>query len=212
VGRWQIQNRPVIPGAWVGSRAFGVTRTRAEWRVWSFGMRWKGVDISPRRRHYLIRGIQVSISALALTVLIYLTRTSFPELALTLYFLYTGPIVVTAYTWNKEIAGLLILTVVSFFALIMIGTVANTGDGSIELAQDLVVRALELVSSLILFGILSVIGERAGGHRRQRDRYRQLDRLGERFSRELQVEELLQVILDQTVPMFEAAGGDIAGG
>jgi PAS domain S-box-containing protein len=181
-------------------------------------MRWKGVVIDPEQRHSLMRGIQVSISALTLTVLICLTRNELPELALTFYFLYAGPVVVAAYAWNKEVAGLIVLAVVSFFVPVMLSTVADTGDGSThlpwravpgEFTEVFAIRVLELVASVVLFGILAIIGERAGGHRRQRDRYRRLDRMGSYFSRELQVEELLQVILDHTVSMFGATGGEI---
>jgi GAF domain-containing protein/nitrogen-specific signal transduction histidine kinase len=181
-------------------------------------MGWKGAVSDQQRRHNLIRGIQVLISALALTALICVTRNRWPELALTFYFLYVGPIVVASYTWGREVGGLIILAAVSFFVPIMLGTVANLAGGSIDLswqampgefAEVLAVRVLELAASVALFGTLAIVGDRAGGHRIQRDRYRQLDRIGERLSRELQVEELLQVILDQTMPLFGAAGGEI---
>jgi len=138
---------------------------------------------------------------LALTVLIYLTRNKSSELVLTFYFLFAGPIVVAAYTWGKEVSGLLVLAVVSFFVPVLADIVAAS--------DDLAIRVVELASSVILFGILSIVGERAGAHRQQRDRYRKLDQIGERFSRELQVKELLEVILEQTAPLFKAAGGEI---
>jgi GAF domain-containing protein len=172
-------------------------------------MSWKRVVNNLSWRYDLVRGIQVAVSVLALTLLIYLTRSEVPELALTFYFLYAGPIVVAAYTWGKEVAGLIILAVFSFFVPVMLGSAANPGDGSSELASVFAIRALELAASVVLFGSLAVVGERAGAHRRQKDRYRQLDEIGERFSRELQVEDLLQIILDQTVPLFGAAGGEI---
>jgi GAF domain-containing protein/nitrogen-specific signal transduction histidine kinase len=163
-------------------------------------MSWKGVFSNWRQRHNFVRGSQVVISVLALTVLIYLTRNN-SELALALYFLYAGPVLVAAYTWGKEVGGLIILAVVSFFVPIALSPVANT--------SDLPVRILELVASLVLFGILVIIGQGAGAHCRQEDRYRRLDRISERFSRELQLDELLEVILEQTVPLFKAAGGEI---
>jgi GAF domain-containing protein len=164
-------------------------------------MNWKGVLDKPRQRYHLYRGGQVVLSSLVLTALILLTRTSSPELALTFYFLFAGPIVVAAYTWGQEAAGVLILAVVSFFVPVALGAVED--------ANNFTIGALEMAASVVLFGSLAVVGERAGAHRRQRDRYRELDRISERFSRELQVDELLEVILQQTMPLFNAAGGEI---
>ncbi len=164
-------------------------------------MSWKGVLNSSRRRYHLMRWSLVVLWALVLTVLILTAKDRAPELALTLYFLFVGPIFFSAYTWGKEVAGVVILAVVLFFVPVAISTGAGTGD--------LTVKVLALAASVVLFGILAFIGEQAGIYRRQRDRYRQLDRIGERFSRELQADELLELILEQTVPLFDAAGGEI---
>lgn len=160
-----------------------------------------GVINNPPQRRDLIRGSQVTFSVLALIVLILFAKDGSPELALTLYFLCALPVFVTAFSWGKEIAGLLILAVVSFYVPVAL----STGTGT----DNLTVTAFELAVSVALFGGLAIIGERAGVFRRQRDRYRQLDRISERFSRELQRDELLEVILEQTAPLFEAAGGEI---
>lgn len=164
-------------------------------------MSWKGAIDGWRWRLDFYRAAQVALSALVLTVLIYLTRDRFPELALTLYFLYAIPVTVAASTWGREAGGLLILAVVFFFVPILLSGVSDS--------TELAVRTLEFVASVALFGILAGVGERVSGHRRQRDRYRQLDRISERISRELQVDELLNAILEHTVPIFEAAGGEI---
>jgi GAF domain-containing protein len=138
---------------------------------------------------------------LVLTGLILLAKDGTPELALTFYFLFAWPIFVSAYTWGQGVAGVLILAVISVFIPVALG--AGTQ------ADDLAVVVLELTASVFLFGSLAVIGERVGQYRRQRDRYRHLDRIGERLSRELQVDELLELILHQTVPLLDAVGGEI---
>ncbi len=149
--------------------------------------------------------VQVVFAVLTLTVLIYLTRNNLPELALTLYFLYAGPIVVAAFVWGRGGGLLLTLVVVSFFLPVMLGPVGNASGATGNFA----VRVIELVASLVLFVFLTLVGDKAGEQQRQKLRYYQLDRISERFSRELQIEELLQLILNQAVPLFKAAGGEI---
>ncbi len=164
-------------------------------------MSWKGVFSSPLRHRNIVRGSQVAICTLALTLLILLTQNRSSAVALAFYFLNAVPVVVAAYTWGKEASGLLILAAVSFYVPIVLESVADT--------SDLANVALILFLSVVLFGVLAVTGERFGVLRRERERYFQLDKIYERFSRELQVNELLEVILEQTVPLFSAAGGEI---
>jgi GAF domain-containing protein/nitrogen-specific signal transduction histidine kinase len=141
------------------------------------------------------------LSVLVLTGLIFLTGDGTPELALTFYFLFAWPIFVSAYTWGKGVAGVLILAVISVFIPVAL-------DAGTQV-DDLAVMVLELTASVFLFSSLAVIGERIGQYRQQRDRYRHLDRIGDRLSRELQLDELLELILQQTVPLLDAAGGEI---
>jgi GAF domain-containing protein/nitrogen-specific signal transduction histidine kinase len=169
-------------------------------------MNWKGVKNSPSQRYGLVRGIQVTVSVLMLAGLIYSTQNDRPELALAFYFLYAGPIVVAAYTWGREGGLLLTLAVISFFVPAMLVTVADIEDGP---GRAFMTRVLVWAVSVVLFGFLAGVGEKAGVHRHQKVRYHQLAKLSEHFSRELQVEELLQVIINETLPLFKAAGGEI---
>jgi GAF domain-containing protein len=172
-------------------------------------MNWKGLLDRRNLRQDILRGASIAISVLALTILLYFARHSAPELALTFYFLYAGPIVFVAYNWGRGAGLLLTVGVVSFFVPIMLGTVASSSVAPDQVPLLFVIRGLELVASVVLFVFLAVIGERAGIHRQQRLRYRKLDKISERLQPELQEEELLQTILTHSVPLFKATGGEI---
>lgn len=172
-------------------------------------MDWKGVLDRSRRSRDIVRGVQLATALLVLTGLIFLTQDRSPELALTFYFLYAGPVAFAAYHWGKGSGLLLILGCVSFFVPVMLGAVANAEGVTDGFAPPFTVRVFELAASVVLFVFLASFGEKAGTRYRQKLRYRQLDKISERFSRELQLEDLLQIILDQTVPLFEASGGEI---
>jgi hypothetical protein len=98
-------------------------------------MSWKGVFSHPVQRRTMLRIGQIGASSLALAVLIYLFRNRSAELTTTLYFLFAGPILLTAYTWGKETGALVIVAVVSFFVPAVLG-----GDKD---SADLVVKLLE---------------------------------------------------------------------
>ncbi len=168
-------------------------------------MGWKEAINKLGQRQDRLYKVLVVLAVLTLTVLIYLTRNNLPEFALTLYFLYAGPIVVAAFVWGRGGGLLLTLVVVSFFLPVMLGPV-GTASGA---ADNFAVRVAELAASLVLFVFLATVGDKAGENLRQKLRYYQLDKISERFSRELQIEELLQLVLDQAVPLFKAAGGEI---
>jgi PAS domain S-box-containing protein len=164
-------------------------------------MSWKEVLNQPFHRHTVLRVGQIGASSLALAVLIYLFRNRSAELTATLYFLFAGPILLAAYTWGKEAGALVIVAVVSFFVPAVLGGDTDT--------TDLVVKLLELVASVLLFAVLAVVGDWAGKHLRQQHQYRHLGKISDELSKQLDLEELIQTILDQTVPLFDAAGGEI---
>jgi transcriptional regulator with GAF, ATPase, and Fis domain len=74
---------------------------------------------------------------------------------------------------------------------------------------DFDVMAVETLAAAFLLVFLAFMGDKAGRQRHQKDRYRTLDAMGENFSQELRVDELLQLILNETVPLLGAEGGEI---
>lgn len=145
-------------------------------------------------------GIIVLVLLAAATALLVLTHNRSPALALTANFLYAAPVVLATYYWGLGPGLVVTLAAETLFVPVM----ASNAD-----TADFDVMAVETLAAAFLLVFIAFMGDKAGSQRRQKERYRTLDAMGENFSRELRVDELLQLILNETAPLLGAQGGEI---
>jgi GAF domain-containing protein len=162
-------------------------------------------DRSSRNRtksHQRQMVVLISLSMMLSALLVYGVERWYPgDYASVFWYLFLLPIGLAAYTYGLRLGlGLSILST----ALI----VPITARQLIEQGLSPLVISL-MMTMLILNGTAVVIGYFGWSQRRQRDLYRTLNLLGERFNQELQVSELLEVILDQVIAELDADMGEI---
>ena len=143
----------------------------------------------------------LSLSTALLTILVYSVEDWNPNYAPVFWYLFLLPVSLTAYIYGLGV-GLGLSTLSTALFVPIVAKHLN--------AQGLSPLVVNLVMAiLILNGAAILIGYFGWSHRRQRDLYRTLNLLGERFSQELQLEELLEVVLEQAMAELDANAGEI---
>ncbi|MFZ5916729.1 MAG: GAF domain-containing protein [Chloroflexota bacterium] len=145
--------------------------------------------------------ILLSLTTVLITLLVYCIESWNPVYAPVAWYLFLLPIGLTAYTYGLGIGLGLSALITALFAPIVAKHLREYGLS--PLAINL------LTTTLVINGFAALVGYFGGSQRQQRDLYRTLNLLGERFSQELQVDELLEVILRQAVAQLEADMGEI---
>ena len=137
----------------------------------------------------------------ALTVLVYATEAWQPGYAPVLWYLFLLPVGLAAYNYGLGLGmGLSILSTALSSPIV--------GRRLVEHGITPFVINL-LATVLVLNGTAALVGHFGRSQRRQRNLYRTLNRLGERFSQELQLNELLDVILEQSISELDTCAGEI---
>ncbi len=153
---------------------------------------------SRARQTAIFLGLSIALSIL----LVYGVGRWYPEdYAPVLWYLFVLPIGLTAYTYGLRLGLSLSILSTALFVPIVARRLIEQGFSPFVLNLT--------VTVLVLNGTAIVIGYLGGSQRRQRDLYRTLNLLGERFNQELQVKELLEVILDQAMSELAADRGEI---
>lgn len=143
----------------------------------------------------------LSLSMVVFTVLAYGAEKWQPDYAPVSWYLFLLPIGLAAYTYGLGLGmGLSILSTALFVPIVGLRLVE----------QGVSPFVINLIMTILgLNGAAALIGRFGWSQRRQRDLYRTLNLLGERFSQEMRVSELLEVILDQAMAQLDADTGDI---
>jgi len=152
--------------------------------------------------HQRRTAVLLSISMILPTLLVYgVGRWYSKEYAPVFWYLFLLPVGIAAYTHGLRLG--LGLSILSTALLVPIGArhLAEQGISPFVISLG--------VAILIINGEAVLIGYLGGSQRRQRDLYRTLNELGERFSRELKLDELLKVILDRAMAELNASMGEI---
>ncbi|RMF26259.1 MAG: GAF domain-containing protein, partial [Chloroflexi bacterium] len=153
-----------------------------------------------RQPDALILGTVILSTALV-TVLVYTTATMGVSWAYALRYLYLLPIILAAAFWGVGAGMATALATVSLFTPLLAPLLDREGFSS---------QAIEMLTSIVLFNVLAyVVGQLAGVQRRQKELYRTLDTLGAAFSRELDLDELLELILDRVMPLLSATAAEV---
>jgi PAS domain S-box-containing protein len=152
---------------------------------------------------YLRRtSVFIGLGMVLATLLVYGLDSWYPkDYAPIFWYLFLLPVGLAAYTRGLRLG--LSLSALSTFLLLAIGARHLIEGGNLALAINLVMTVL------VINLAAAFLGHFGWAQRRQRDLYRTLNQLGERFGRELQLDDLLEVILEQALYELGAATGEI---
>lgn len=151
-------------------------------------------------RHHLL-AVFITLSIVLATLLVYAIEKWNPDYAPVFWYLFLLPIALAAYNYGMGVGGGLAVLSTSLCVPIIAKHIENQ--------EHLPLIVSLLVTILALNGAAILIGYFGWSQRRQRDLYRTLNLLGERFSQELQVSELLELILEQAMGELDASRGEI---
>ncbi len=156
--------------------------------------------LSVQQPYGIILGTVVLSTALV-TVVVYSTANMGVPWAQALRYLYLVPIILAAAFWGVGAGLATALAAVSLFIPLLAPILSEEGFSP---------QAIEMLTSIVLFNVLAyVVGQLAGVQRRQKELYRTLDTLGAAFSRELNLDELLDLILDRAMPLLSATAAEV---
>ena len=151
-----------------------------------------------RNRTYALIGVSLA----AITVLIYYTESRQLPFFTALRYLYLIPILGAAFNYGVGAGFVTSLLTTSLFLPILILVIMRQGPAS--------TASIELSLTLIVFNTIAyVTGRLAGTQSQQKELYRTLNVLSERFSQELRMQDLLNVILEECCGLFNVQGGEI---
>jgi len=156
---------------------------------------------SRSKSHQRQKAVFLSLSILLTTLLVYGVESWNPDYAPVFWYLFLLPVGLAAYTYGLGVGLGLSLLVTALFGPIIAKHLEEQG------ISPLVVNLM--VTLVALNAAAALIGYFGWSQRQQRDLYRTLNLLGERLSQSLQVSELLQVILEQTMDELVASMGEI---
>jgi GAF domain-containing protein/nitrogen-specific signal transduction histidine kinase len=144
----------------------------------------------------------LGLSMVLPTLLVYGIEKWYPEnYAPVFWYLFLLPIGLVAYTYGLRLGLGLSIFSTAFFIPVVARHLIEQG------LSPFVVNLMTAI--LILNGTAAVIGHFGWSQRRQRDLYRTLNLLGERFNQELQINELLDVILHRAMAELDADMGEV---
>lgn len=153
------------------------------------------------QHHQRRMAVLLSLSVALATLLVYGLESWNPDYASVSWYLFLLPIGLAAYTYGLSVGLGISIMSTALFVPIVAKHLDEQGLSPLVINQ--------VMTILILNSAAALIGHFGWSQRRQRDLYRTLNLLGERFSQELQLDELLEVILDQAMGELNAAGGEI---
>ncbi len=144
----------------------------------------------------------IGLSLFIITILIYYTESRQLPFFTALRYLYLIPILIAAFNFGVGLGFATSLLATSLFLPILILVIMKQG-----LASQ---ASIELSLTLILFNAIAyVAGRLAGTQSQQKELYRTLNVLSERFSQQLRMPDLLNVILEECRGLFSVQGGEI---
>jgi len=155
--------------------------------------------LTPKRRWMLPL---VVMGSMALTTgLVYYVEPRSEAWFAAVRYLYLLPITLAAFYYGLGVAFGVSLLCASLFVPLLAQEIATAG---------MTRQAVDLAITLVLFNVVGYgVGYLAASQRLQKERYRVLNRLGERLSRELEMDELLEIILEQVMAVLPAQRGEI---
>jgi len=156
---------------------------------------------SRSKSHQRQKAVFFSLSILLITLLVYGVESWNPDYVPVFWYLFLLPVGLAAYTYGLGVGLGLSLLVTALFGPIVAKHLEEQGISPLVVNLMVTVVALNAAAALI--------GYFGWSQRQQRDLYRTLNLLGERFSQNLQVSELLEVILEQTMGELGASMGEI---
>lgn len=153
----------------------------------------------PRQRRTVVF---LGFSIVLIALLVYGIGDWSPDYAPIFWLLFLLPIGLAAYIYGLGLGlGSSVLSTVLFVSIA--AKRFNEQGRGLGLFVNLV------VTILVLNGAAALIGYLGRSQRRQRDLYRKLDLLGERFSQELEMSELIKAILDRAMSELGVDMGEI---
>ncbi len=160
------------------------------------------LSLSQSKPYQRRMAVFLGFSMVLIALLVYGAEGWSPEYAPVFWLLFLLPIGLAAYIYGLGVGlGSSVLSTVLFVS-IAAKRFNEQGRGS-ALFVNLV------VTILVLNGAAALIGYFGKSQRRQRALYHMLNLLGERFSQELEMSELLKTILDQAMGELDADMGEI---
>jgi len=146
--------------------------------------------------------IILSLSMVLSTLLVYGVDNWYPrDYAPVFWYVFLLPVGLAAFTRGLRLG--LGFSVLSTVLLVPIGARHLIEQGLSPFVINL------MMTILIINGAAAIIGYFGWSQRRQRDLYRALNLLGERFGQESQLSGLLEVILDRAMAELDASMGEI---
>jgi len=153
-----------------------------------------------RKSNWIVAG-GMGLAILLITIGVYVSETELSIYAAIFRYFYLLPVILAAFGAGLG-AGLLVsLTSTGLLLPLLAQRVVSTG---------LSASTVELLVAIVILNIVAyVVGVIAGPQRQQKELYRTLDHLGGLFSKELHLEELLDVVLTQARELLHAQRGEI---
>ena len=160
-----------------------------------------GRKFFPKRQrefNWIVAG-GMGLTILLITIGVYVSEAESSVYAAIFRYLYLVPVILAAFRVGLG-AGLSVsLASTGLLLPLLAQHVASTG---------LSASTVELLVAIVILNLVAyVVGVIAGPQRRQKELYRTLDHLSELFSRELRLEELLDVVLTQAREILHTQRG-----
>jgi len=162
-----------------------------------------GRKFFPKRQrefNWIVAG-GMGLTILLITIGVYVSEAESSVYAAIFRYLYLVPVILAAFRVGLG-AGLSVsLASTGLLLPLLAQHVASTG---------LSASTVELLVAIVILNLVAyAVGVIAGPQRRQKELYRTLDHLSELFSRELRLEELLDVVLTQAREILHTQRGEI---
>ncbi|MDY7041230.1 MAG: GAF domain-containing protein [Chloroflexota bacterium] len=143
----------------------------------------------------------MGFAILLVTIGVYVVEGRSPVYTAIFRYLYLLPVILTALALGLGAGLLASLTSTGLLLPLMAQRIVATGFSA---------GTVDLLVAIVIFNLVAyVVGVIAGPQRQQRELYRTLDYLGELFSKELHLEDLLDVVLTQALDILHAQRGEI---
>jgi len=149
----------------------------------------------------LISAGGMGLAILLITIGVYINETQSSVYAAIFRYLYLGPIIVAAFSEGLGVGLLVSLGSTALLLPLLAKTIVSTG---------LSARTMELLVAIGILNLVAyIVGVMAGPQRQQKELYRMLNYMSELFSKELRLEDLLDVVLTQAREILHAQRGEI---
>ncbi|MCP4542770.1 MAG: response regulator [Chloroflexi bacterium] len=148
------------------------------------------------------RWVVIGIGIVLITFLVYYGEARQLPYSTALRYLYFIPITYVSLNFGRNYGLGISLLITSLYLPVLIMDLLQEGTTSPSV--------YEISATIVIFNVLAVFGGAVADREVfQKERYRTLNQLGEQFNRELDMDELARVILNETVRALFAESGEL---